>query len=260
MFQPTPIVRPSRRTGLVALVVALVVAGGAVAVPSQQAAAYTTVFYTGAGPSVPHIGLIGDSSLAGVRWSNAYDPLKVFNFTFDAESCRRTTTASCRGRESYAPENAITTLRRLSGQWGSVLVMVTGYNDPGSSFAGSVDIIMQEAVRQGIPHVIWLTMRTADVTYVSPTFRSNTYTFRDNNRILLQKAQQWGGRLQIADWATYSANRPEWFTSDGVHTTRSGPAAQTAFIAGQARTVLNGTSITPPSPTQTPSVWANLRR
>ena len=29
--------------------------------------------------------------------------------------------------------------------------------------------------------------------------------FRDNNRTLMQKAQQYGGALQIADWASYSA-------------------------------------------------------
>jgi len=109
-----------------------------------------------------------------------------------------------RGPGGYRPDNALTTLQRL-GAGHEILVMVTGYNDPGSSFATSVDLIMNEARARGIRQVIWLTMRTADVTYVSPTFQSNTYTFRDNNRILLLKAQQYGGALQVADWATYSA-------------------------------------------------------
>ena len=60
-------------------------------------------------------------------------------------------------------------MRRLSGQLGSVLVLMAGYDDAGSGFASAVDAVMAEAARQGIPHVIWLTLRTADVSYVGPT-------------------------------------------------------------------------------------------
>ncbi|MGI9051160.1 MAG: hypothetical protein ACR2HQ_00670 [Ilumatobacteraceae bacterium] len=64
---------------------------------------------------------------------------------FDAGSCRRTTT-TCGGREGYRPDTALTTLQRL-GDGHEVLVMVAGYNDPGSSFATSVDLIMNAAGR-----------------------------------------------------------------------------------------------------------------
>ena len=217
------------------------------------------MFYDGAG-GAPRIGVIGDSSAAGIRWADAYAPLRQFNFTFDAESCRRTTAASCGGREGYAPENAITTLRRLSGRWGDALVMVTGYNDPGSSFASAVDTIMAEAASQGISKVIWLTMRTADVSYVAPGYISSSYTFRDNNRILLLKSQQYGGRLQIADWAGYSAGRTDWVTTDGVHLKSAGAFAQATFIAQSAAQVLAGANITPPPPTGGPDAWVTVRR
>jgi len=93
----------SRFTRRIALVVGLLVASVAVAVPAQPASAYTTVYFNGAG-SAPRVLLIGDSSLAGVRWNGgAYDPMKIFNFSFDAESCRRTTTTSCGGREGIGP-------------------------------------------------------------------------------------------------------------------------------------------------------------
>jgi peptidoglycan hydrolase-like protein with peptidoglycan-binding domain len=222
--------------------------------------AYTTVFYNGAGRRTPRIGLIGDSSFAGVRWLNAFDNLKRFNFTYDAESCRRTIEASCRGREGYAPENSITVLRRLRGRMGRVLVMVTGYNDPGYRFAEAVDAIMAEAIRQKIQYVMWLTMRTADVSYVSPHYRSTAYTFRDNNRILLQKAQLYAGRLQIADWATYSRDQRSWVTADGVHLTVPGAYAVTDFIVDQAARVLAGRTITPPRTDTDASGWNTLRR
>jgi peptidoglycan hydrolase-like protein with peptidoglycan-binding domain len=235
----------SARWGLaVASVVIVIVTACAPPMPAPPPNGFTTITYNRSS-SAPSIGLIGDSSFAGVRWLHSYEPLKKFNFVLDAESCRRTINDSCRGREGYRPHNAIWTLRRLNGTFDDVLVMVTGYNDPGSNFATAVDTIMSEAINQGIGHVVWLTMRTADVSYVSPGFRSNSYTFRDNNKILLQKAQRYGGRLQIADWATYSANQKTWVTPDGVHLTRAGTTAVTGFIADQVTKVVAGQTITP---------------
>lgn len=252
--------RPNRRrTGAKLLAGVLAVVASCLAVaPTPVSAA--TVYYDGAAGAA-RIGVIGDSSVAGIRWTNQFRPLQALNFTFDAESCRRTTARSCRGREGYTPESAITVLRRLSGQWGSVLVMGTGYNDPGVSFGSAVDAIMAEARRQGIPRVMWMTMRTADVSYVAPTYRSNAYTFRDNNRILIQKAQQYGGRLQVADWATYSAGRSSWFAYDGIHYTTAGSNAAAQFIATQATRVIRGEAITPfvPSAPVT-SAWVTVRR
>lgn len=138
--------------------------------------------------------------------------------------------------------------------------MVTGYNDAGTTFASSVDAIMAEAQRQGIAKVMWLTMRTADVSYVAPTFQSNTYTFRDNNRILLQKSEQYGGRLQIADWATFTADKVSWFASDGVHYQPAGARGAGAFIAAQSTLVAGGANITPPrTAAVTNSGWVTLR-
>jgi hypothetical protein len=197
----SPVTRARRRVGIITAVALLLTGAVATIAPAGRASAYTTVYYNGAG-SAPRISIIGDSTIAALRWTGRFEPLKRFNYVYDAESCRRTAIASCRGREGYAPANVISTMRRLSGQLGEVLVLMTGYDDPGYGFASAVDAVMAEAASQGIPHVMWLTMRTADVSYVGPTFASNTYTFRDNNRILLQKAQQYGGRLQVADWAT----------------------------------------------------------
>ena len=99
----------------------------------EPASAYTTIFYNGAGRTAPHIGLIGDSTLAATRWYGMLGALTRYNFVLDAESCRRTTHTSCRGREGYAPENTLTVMRRLEGRWGRVLVLMTGYDDPGST-------------------------------------------------------------------------------------------------------------------------------
>jgi peptidoglycan hydrolase-like protein with peptidoglycan-binding domain len=240
------------------LCTAIVASTAVLAAPAPTEAA-TTRIYTGA-PGAPTIGIIGDSSIAAIRWSDSWSSLSSVNYAFNAESCRRTTGVSCSGREGYAPPNALDTLRAEPGRWGSVLVMVTGYNDAGTTFAASVDAIMAEAQRQGIPKVMWLTMRTADVSYVAPTFQSNTYTFRDNNRILLQKAEQYGGRLQIADWATYTADKASWFASDGVHYQPAGARGAGEYVAAQATLVAGGANITPPRTAAiTNSGWVTLR-
>ena len=44
--------------------------------------------YNGAG-SAPRIGIIGDSTIAALSWTNTWGPLRRFKYTYDAESCRR---------------------------------------------------------------------------------------------------------------------------------------------------------------------------
>jgi peptidoglycan hydrolase-like protein with peptidoglycan-binding domain len=217
--------------------------------------ASASVVYNGAG-STFQIGLIGDSAWAGIRWLGTWGPLQRFNFRADLESCRRTVTASCRGREGYAPPNTVSALRSQAGSWGAVLVVATGYNDPGGSFAAGVDAVMQEAMRQQIYRVVWMTMRTANVSYVSPTYSSNNVTFRQNNAVLRQKAVQYGGRLMVADWDTYSAGHPEWFTADGIHLRPAGGYAATQFIADSASRALAG--VTQPSIVD-PTRWIDVR-
>ena len=121
---------------------------------------------------------------------------------------------------------------------------MTGYNDPPASFGAAVDAVMAEAAAQGIPEVIWLTMRVP-VTTSRPAPRAPT--FETNNRTLLQKAQQYGGALQIADWSTYSAGQPSWVIADGFHLSARGAAAAATYIADVAAQVLDGATITPPA-------------
>ena len=140
-------------------------------------------------------------------------------------------------------------MQQYRGQWGSLLVMLTGYNDMSFSFAEAVDAVMAEAARQGIPRVMWLTYRTADVRCVPLSYRSTATTFRDNNLILLQKAREYGGRLVIADWATYSTrygSNPTYVSPDGVHMyPAAGSFALSQFIADNAGRVLAGEDVTP---------------
>jgi Putative peptidoglycan binding domain len=221
---------------------------------SGQAGAHNTVTFDGAGADAGHIGLIGDSTLSGVRWWGTYGDLRRYNFVLDAESCRRTVEQSCWSREDFRPDNTVRALQRLAGRWGEVLVVMSGYNDSSDLFDDAVEAVVAEAREQAIPHVIWLTLRTADVSYHDPQQRADANGYREDNRTLYEKAERFGGYLQIADWATYAEARGDWFTYDGVHLTSDGVRGLTTFIADNVDAVLAGASLNPDV-----IPWATLR-
>jgi hypothetical protein len=226
-------------------------ASAVVVMPAGRVTAHTTSPATVrwfVDESAPTIGLIGDSTLSGVRWADRYGELERFNFLFDAESCRRTLEQSCWSREQYRPPNALAALQGHAGEWGEVLVMMTGYNDSGDGFSDGVEAIVDEAGRQGIRSVLWLSLRTKGVDYEDPLHLANGSTYRQANRSLYALAGESEGYLQIADWATFSAEHPEWFEPDGAHLASDGVDPLTEFIASQVDVVLGGGSVTPDPP------------
>jgi peptidoglycan hydrolase-like protein with peptidoglycan-binding domain len=204
-----------------------------------------TVRFDGAG-NAPHISLIGDSTLTGVRWYADYGELRRFNFVLSAESCRRTIELSCISREGYRSANVISAMRTLDGELGDVLVVMSGYNDPVVTIDEAIAAVVDEARGQRVDTVVWLTLRTSDdVNYSDPQEQSSINTFREYNEQLVEAAGASDGFLQIADWATYSNGAWAWFESDGVHLTPQGVDALTAFIAGTVQRVLAGENVSP---------------
>jgi hypothetical protein len=174
-----------------------------------------TITWDGAGATAPRFGLIGDSTLASIRWAAAWSPLRRWNYTYDAESCRRTSTLSCHGPDGYAPENVIEVMQRLRGRLGSVLVVMDGANDPVNVLASGIKAVVQEAQAQGIGRVVWLTIRNTP----------------DKNAVINQQAQASGGYLVVADWDTYSAPRDAEWTVDGLHLNSTGAMELSKYLA-----------------------------
>jgi len=204
-----------------------------------------TVYFDEAGDA-PHISLIGDSTLTGVRWYADYGALERFNFVFSAESCRRTFEQSCISQEGYRSANVITAMRTLDGELGEVLVVMSGYNDPIETIGEAIDGVVDEARSQGIGHVVWLSLRTNDgVRYSDPQEQSSINTFREYNEQLFAAAVASDGYLQVADWAAYSNGAAGWFETDGVHLTARGVDAVTTFIAGTVERVVAGENVSP---------------
>lgn len=225
----------------------IVVATGALVGGRPAAAADQNIVFDDAG-NAPRISVIGDSTLAGVRWYGAYGALQRFNFVLSAESCRRTIELSCISREGYRSENVIGAMRSLDGQLGEVVVIMSGYNDPVWTIDDAIAGVVEEARVQGADHVVWLTLRTSsDVDYSDPQEQSSLATFREYNEQLVESAAASDGFLQVADWATYSLGASSWFEQDGVHLTPAGVGAVTTFIAAVAERVLAGEDVSPSS-------------
>ena len=173
---------------------------------------------------------VSDSSLAGIRWTGALGWLQGANFTAQLESCRRLIGASCRGREGYAPQNAVQAVLTAPGTYDTVVVGV-GYNDFASQFQLGFDSVVRAARTRGIPRVVWLDYREL-VGYTSPAQASNATTFAANNATLRTLVASGAyPEVTIADWYGYSASHPDWFTADGVHVTGNGPREAAAYVS-----------------------------
>ena len=181
-------------------------------------------------PDTPVV-MISDSAFGGIRWSGALGSLQGAQWDARLESCRRLIGASCRGREGYAPRNAVDELVTVTPGANRALIVGTGYNDRLELFPFGVDAVIRQARAKGIDRVIWLTYRES-TDYVAPGVSPNQASFPSNNAHLRSVAAS--GRypeLILADWNTYSRSRPEWFTPDGVHLTTEGAPQAAAYVS-----------------------------
>ncbi len=168
--------------------------------------------------------LIGDSVLNGLAQPYSAAGRAALaarhSFILDSAGCRRLITTSCRIPPGSAPTNSITVARARAGQYDRALVIAAGYDDPSSGEFGigaAVDVMITEARRQGIDHVIWLTYREAGGL-------GHASRFRESNAVLRGRHDP---ELILADWATLSAGMPSsWFSADGIHL---GPQAAAAM-------------------------------
>lgn len=172
--------------------------------------------------------LIGDSVLNGLAQPYSASSRAALaarhSFILDSAGCRRLITTSCRIPPSTTPSNAISVLRAWAGQYERALVVAVGYDDPSSGQFGvgaAVDVMINEARRQGISRVIWLTYREAGGA-------GDAERFRQSNAVLRSRTDP---ELVIADWAALSAGMPSgWFSADGIHLGAQAAAAMGDLI------------------------------
>src|SRR4051794_1559920 len=180
-------------------------------------------------PPVQKVALLGDSTLLGLTYNPSAgrnsDARSVIGAHYDmfwgVASCQRLVAPSC---GHPPPITALQQMQGNAGQLGQVLVIMGGYDD--AEIGTGVDGIVDEATRQGVGTVLWLTYRTGDLSY---QYADNYQGF---NAVLRAKAQKYGS-LVLADWDAYSHDHPEWMTDDGVHVNATGAFALAHFILDQ---------------------------
>ena len=184
---------------------------------------------TPAGAALPHVTLIGDSTLLGLQLRpQAQGALRAaYNVDMQAASCRRLVIMSC--GSTVQPPNTLDVMKAKAGTLGEALVIMAGYDD--WDIAGAIDTIMAEAHRQGLNEVLWLTYRE-DVTYVGSGGLSFSAVYQQSNAALRAKAAS-DPVLRLADWNAYSAGHPEWFAADGIHMSSDGAPVLAQFIRDQ---------------------------
>ncbi|MBI5087601.1 MAG: SGNH/GDSL hydrolase family protein [Actinobacteria bacterium] len=178
--------------------------------------------------------LMGDSTLAGVRWYlNSQHALGGANFTLDAESCRRLIGTSCYGREKRTPPNAVDAINGHEGPFDTVVIM-TGYNDYPANFDSAFDQVVTAARATGAEEILWLTYREG-TAYTNPgNGTRQDEGFRQANQILRDKVATGAyPDVRIVDWNAYTAPTTGWFTKDGVHFTLAGAYGAADYISRQ---------------------------
>jgi hypothetical protein len=181
-----------------------VTAGATYAAQSIDGAAVATAPAGRVDPPVPTRALVlGDSALAALNWvPAAREAVLGFDDTLDLRACRRLYFRSC---ASPAPPTAYESIGD-HGPGFAVLVVAVGYNDLAEVTASSFEHVVARAREMGYRRIVWWTLRAVD------------HGFAARNTVIRDELAS--GRFPdvvLADWDSYTAGVPQWFTGDGVH-------------------------------------------
>ncbi len=193
--------------------------------------------------------VVGDSAISALRWvPRAEGAVVGFEHTLDLESCRRLWYRSCYGREGRLPPTVYEALD-IHGPKYSTLVVATGYNDGSPGFGDSFTAVVGRARQLGYTRIVWWTLRS-DVDYVSPGSISNHVTFAANNRTVVDLLATGAyPDVVLADWGGYTADKAEWFVTDGVHYRAVGAWAAADYLTRKMAYLEGRACPVPDSPT-----------
>lgn len=119
-----------------------------------------------------------------------------------------------------SPETALRLIPQLGRKLGPTVVMFIGDNDYYAVDTPNVTTADAELRAAGVSRIVWVTL------HISPDHTS--YAFM--NDAIAAAAAADPAHVTVADWNAWSAAHPEWFQSDGVHLTGSGPLALAQFL------------------------------
>jgi len=207
-----------------------------VALPAATVPASTVP--VSAAPAVPpRVLLLGDSTLAPLRWFvDGARPLSVLGaaaeFVVDAESCRRLSLRSCSGREKRRPATAVQVLAASPERFRHVVVM-GGYHSTPGEFAGEFEDLLTAASEHGVERLYVLDYRESLAFPLDGSQgRLSVYgSFNDTLRSMLTVRPPGAlPRVVVLGWNEFTAGSPDWFRSDGIHTNLAGTLGLGEFL------------------------------
>jgi hypothetical protein len=189
----------------------------------------------------PRVLLMGDSTLAALRWfEKGQTSLDGFKYILDAEPCRRIVHWGCMGREERMPPSATDALEKYVEDF-DVIVLMAGYHsrdfelrDELAAFARAAQIRKSKLVILTFKESLFFPARGT---------QGERSMYADYNVMLKQTIARNPefSDVMIADWNYFSGTQESWFRSDGIHTTFEGTLALGYFIS-HAVAVAAGTS------------------
>jgi hypothetical protein len=195
-------------------------------------------------PREPRVLLIGDSTLLAVDRYNSYEPLRGFDYVYDAESCRTLGIPSC--GDSPVPPNAVEAIGAADGNFDDVVIMA-GYDEWWFSFPNSFDEVVEAARAKGARNIIWLTYPEG-VEYKLLTGERADEAFIKNNQTLRDKvASGEYPDVRLAQWYPHVGPDTGWTSRDGIHLTLDGAFGAADYIA---RWVAHAEGLPCPMPTE----------
>ena len=176
----------------------------------------------------PRVLLVGDSTMAAIRWfKDGGKALSGSTFIVDVESCRAIGGYSCYGREHRAPATAYEVVQSVKGKIDVVVLMAGTHHDP-STVEADLRSFRRLVAKKGAKLVV-LTLR--DLNRTTATIGGVTLIERVNGMIekIIETPQY--ENTYIANWKTFSRGHDGWFRSDGIHLTVPGVLALGWFIS-----------------------------
>jgi hypothetical protein len=189
----------------------------------------TTTTTTTTVPRVkPRVLLVGDSTMAAIRWfTDGRKALSGSTFIVDVESCRSIGGYSCWGREGRAPSTAYEVVESVKGRLDVVVLMAGTHHNP-ATVESDLRSLRRIVAKKGAKLVV-LTLR--DLNRPTATIDGVTLIERVNEMIerLFQTPKY--ETTYIANWKAFSRGHDDWFRSDGIHLTIRGTLALGWFIS-----------------------------
>jgi len=190
-------------------------------------------------PSARSVLLVGDSTLAPLRWFvGASASLQGFSYVLDAESCRKLANRSCSGgREGRTPPSAAAAIS--SAKLHDVLFVMAGYHSYPDTIASEFRAVVKAARDRGFDSIVWMTLRES--THY-PGVGNDASVYATFNRSVRSVIAEGGYEdVVVLDWNAYSASRLDWFVPDGIHVNLRGALALGEYVS-LAMAALDGRS------------------